>query len=317
MYFIFQDSLHIGIPMDYSSKAKLSDVAMLMMCVLLLFFANGCNRETSPEAISRGQAALSNGNYTEAATHLKRAAKLNSNNEVVHFNLGMAYLLSAEYKSAVKAFEKAEKLNTDGGTSALEGLAEAYRQMGEYDKAQNAIRRAYNKVNRKAHLVAAYAACEMEQGYYASAEKLLSEALTSDPKDPVALFNMAVFNNKPYSNEPQIAAKYYVNFLIVANKTDYAKERARAVEAIREINDRRSYEVQEAIDKLMVEAASIKDPGRAAMLISEAYGIDRSNPHTLWSLARKLDEANRPRDAKRMRLIFAEVFPYDERSQRP
>ena len=303
--------------MDYSSKAKLSAAAVLLLCVTLLFFANACSRETSPEAISRGQAALRNGKYTEAAAHLKRAAKLNSKNDVVHYNLGMAYLLAGEYKAAAKAFEKSEELCTDGGTSALEGLAEAYRQMGDYGKAQNTISRAFGKVNRKAHLVAAYAVCEMEQGNYANAEKLLSEALTTDPKDPVALFNMAAFKNKPQSNEPQEAAKYYVYFLVVADKTELARERGRAVDAIKEINDGRSYEVQDAIDMRMLEAESIKDPGRAAAVIADAYGIDRSNPHTLWSLTRKLDEANKPREAKMMRQIFSEVFPYDERARRP
>jgi hypothetical protein len=86
---------------------------------------------------------------------------------------------------------------------------------------------------------------------------------------------------------------------------------------MKEINDGRSYEVQDAIDMRMVEAESIKDPGSAAAVIAVAYGIDRSNPHTLWSLARKLDEANKPREAKRMRQLFSEVFPYDERAQRP
>ncbi|NLB70229.1 MAG: tetratricopeptide repeat protein [Lentisphaerae bacterium] len=288
--------------------------AFIIMCVLSLIILQGCNRETSPEAISRGQTALKNGKYQEAIKHLKRAAELNKNSDIVYYNLGMAYLNNHEYKLAATAFEKSEKLCVDGSTHALEGLANAHRQMNEYEKAQNAIRRAFGKVNRKAHLVAANAACEMGQGNFANAEKLLSEALITDPKDPVALFNMAVFKKKPQINKPPKAVNFYIKFLMLTAKTEFSKEREIAIEAIRAINVARPGDVEVAIDQRMVDAASTKDPISAAILIAEAYDIDRSNPDILWSLIRKLEEAGKKREARAWQRIFSEVFPYDERS---
>jgi len=280
-------------------RARLTTLAL---CVLVS--AAGCNRETSDEAIARGQAALQNGDYAQAARHLRRAAKHNPNHPVIHFNLGMALLHANNHKAAAKAFEAAEAGSPEDCTEALEALAQTHRLAGDYDAAILALTRAFNKVNRKAHLVAALAVCEMEQGRVESARQLLQDARDTDDSDPVALFNMAVLMQRPAFDNPVKAAENYFAFIINPRSLDHPAERRRAAAALRDIHARRSDSLQLQIDDLLIKSRTARNNATSLTLATEAFRLDPSNPEALLVMIQALKELGRTRQAELLTTYF-------------
>ncbi len=188
------------------SKLHVS-IQALILAVLVSAVLPGCNRETSDDAIRNGQAALLAGDYPQAVKHLSRAAKLNPENAIVLYNLGMAQLMTADYKAAARSFDASDRWDVDGNTEALEGLALARREAGDYEGAISAFERAFAKVSRKPHLVAGMAVCEMEQGNMEYAKRILEDALITDPNDPrsfqgatVGTFAQLVYGSNTLAN---------------------------------------------------------------------------------------------------------------------
>ncbi len=285
----------------------------VLLAFLLVASLSGCNRETSNEAIGRGQTALLSGDYKAATRHLKRAVKLNPDNDIIHYNLGMAQLMATDYKGAERSFDKADKINLDGNTDALEALAEARRLKGDYKGAIQAFERAFSKVNRKAHLVAGLAICEMEQGNNEYAHQLLQEALATDSKDPIAIFNMAVLMQKPQFNKPTKAAELYARFITSSESATYVKERGRAIQAIADIGSARPDELQMQIDDLLVKARTAKNKADAFTLTLEALLLDQSNPDSMLALIKVLKASGRAKHAEMMQTNFKSIFPNDPR----
>lgn len=280
----------------------------LFLASLFLTMLSGCNRESSEEAIGRGQTALLSGDYKVATRHLKRAVKLNPSNEIILYNLGMAQMLATEYKAAERSFDEADRLSKDGNTDALEALAETRRQAGDYDGAIRAIERAFSKVNRKAHLVAGLAVCEIERGNYEYAHQLLQEALDTDSENPVALFNMAVLVQKPQFNKPTMAAELFSRFIKNPESIKLKDERARAIQAIHEINANRPEALQMQIDDLLIKARTVKSKEDALKVTLEAFLLDQSNPDSMQALIKALKNTGRARHADKMLTDFNVIF---------
>lgn len=287
---------------------------ILASACLVLVFVTGCARETSDEAIAHGQSALLVGDYAKAVRHLRRAAKLNSENEVVLYNLGMAHLLATNYKAAEKAFDASDRLNKDNNTDALEGLAQTRRLAGDYEGAISAFTRAFDKVNRKAHLIAGLAVCEMEQGNNEYARQLLLEALATDNSDPVAIYNMAVLMQKPQFTETAAAAEMYVRFITSSRSTTYPTERTLAIEAIQALNASRSDELQMQIDECLVRARMAKNKTDALNYAVDAVKLDQSNPDAFLALIKTLRSNGRTAQAEMMKKNFLAIFPDDPRA---
>lgn len=287
---------------------------ILASACLVLVFVTGCARETSDEAIAHGQSALLVGDYAKAVRHLRRAAKLNSENEVVLYNLGMAHLLATNYKAAEKAFNASDRLNKDNNTDALEGLAQTRRLAGDYEGAISAFTRAFDKVNRKAHLIAGLAVCEMEQGNNEYARQLLLEALATDNSDPVAIYNMAVLMQKPQFTETAAAAEMYVRFITSSRSTTYPTERTLAIEAIQALNASRSDELQMQIDECLVRARMAKNKTDALNYAVDAVKLDQSNPDAFLALIKTLRSNGRTAQAEMMKKNFLAIFPDDPRA---
>ena len=290
-------------------------VQTVVMAALMLACVSGCNKETSDEAIGRGQRALIDGDYKQAVYHLSRAAKLNPENDIVLYNLGMAQLLGKDYKGAVRSFDASDKLNRETDPDALEALAHARREMGDYDGAIRAFERAFSKVNRKAYLVAGMAVCEMDQGHNEYAKQLLLEALATDANDPIALFNMAALMQKPQFGEPQKAAGFYIQFLVKSRKDDFPVQRTTAVSQISAISANRPPELQMKIDDKIMAAKTARKPATARDLATEAVLMDQSNPDSLWMLMEALKSAGDVNNAAIIRSRFNTIFPNDPRAQ--
>lgn len=288
---------------------------IIALTSFILVFMAGCARETSEEAIAYGQSALLSGDYSKAVGHLQRAVKLNSDNEIILYNLGMAHLLTKNYKAAEKVFDASDRLNKDNGTEALEGLAQARRLAGDYEGAIRAFTRAFEKVNRKAHLVAGLAVCEMEQGNNEYAHQLLLQALATDNTDPVAMFNMAVLMQKPQFEASSQAAEMYVRFIISTRSSMYPAELKRATETIKTINANRPDERQMKIDDLLVRARMAKNKTSALDCVIEAVMLDQSNPDAFLALIKTLRSMGRTAQAEIITKRFLAIFPDDPRTE--
>lgn len=286
----------------------------VLLASLLLASLPGCNRETLNEAIGRGQTALLSGDYKAATRHLKRAVKLNPSNDILLYNLGMAQMMATDYKGAERSFDEADQINVDGNTDALEALAETRRLKGDYSGAIRAFERAFSKVNRKAHLVAGLAVCEMEQGHNEYAHQLLQEALATDSKDPIAIFNMAVLMQKPQFNKPTQAAELFSRFITSSESANFAKEKTRAIQAIAEIGSTRPEELQMQIDDLLIKARKAKNNADAFSLTLEALLLDQSNPDSMLALIKALKASGRAKHAEMMQSNFKAIFPDDTRA---
>ncbi len=283
-------------------------LAFLFLASLVLTTLPGCNRESSEEAIGRGQTALLGGDYKVAARHLKRAVKLNPNNDIILYNLGMSQMLAADYKAAERSFDASDQISKDGNTDALEALAETRRLAGDYDGAIRAIERAFSKVNRKAHLVAGLAVCEMERGNNGYAQDLLQEALDTDSENPVALFNMAVLLQKSHFNKPTTAAELFSRFIKNADSNKFEAVRSRAIQALHEINANRPEELQTQIDELLVKARTSKTKTDVLKLTLQAFLLDQSNPDAMQALIKALKDSGRTRHANMMLTNYNVIF---------
>lgn len=288
-------------------------LTIIALASLVLALVAGCARETSDEAIANGQSALLSGDYAKAVKHLRRATKLNSENEIILYNLGMAHLLAKNYKAAEKAFDASDRLNTDNSTDALEGLAQARRLAGDYEGAISAFERALIKVKRKTHLLAGLAVCEMERGNNDYARQLLGEALNSDNAAPVALFNMAVLLEKPQFDAAPQAAEMYCRFITNTKSAPYPRERKQAIEAIKAINANRADDLQMKIDDLLVQARMAKNKNNALDFAVEAFTLDRSNSDAHLALIKTLRTIGRTKQAEILTTWFLACFPDDPR----
>lgn len=280
-----------------------------LACIGLL----GCHRESLDDAVRLGQQSLRMGNYPQAIQHLSRAVQLKPSNPILHYNLGMAYLLSSDYKKAAKAFDTADRLDVEGNAIALEGLARARREMGDYEGAISAFERAFAKVNRRADLVAGMAVCEMEQGNMEYAKRNLDDALITDPHDAVALFNLAVLMQKPHFNDPQRAAELYARFLTSVQE-HYPVEREKARSRLQEIHQQRTPELQLLIDDKIMEASTAKRPIDACLAAAQAVKLDESNPDAYWIFLQALQKAGKVREASLAQERFKLIFPHDPRA---
>ncbi len=82
-----------------------------------------------------GTEELFNKNYTQAITHLLKAAELDPENDKVHNNLAMAYYFKDEKEMAIKHIKKALEINPKN-TDSLVNLASLYFEEGDMQKAE-------------------------------------------------------------------------------------------------------------------------------------------------------------------------------------
>ena len=245
----------------------------------------GCSKISPEEAVSKGQQALANGRYEEAATYLKTASKAYPENAAVFYNLGMANLLANHNRAAESAFQRAIELEKDPeNTAAYQGLGEARRKRGNFEGASAAYRVAIQRSFRKPDLLAGLAACEMGAGIIGSACNYLNEALELDPNNPVALYNDAILHSRPASEyfDQTRAAKHFWEFLGSTVANENPEQREIAIRKLAELNKNRSPELQDQIDNFVM--ISYDNPPRIrAQRLAEAIKMDYSN-YELWEI---------------------------------
>ena len=293
--------------------------SLLVPAIAAALAAAGCSR-VPPNAASDGQKALRDGDYERAAVLLRAATKAHPQNAAVFYNLGTAYFLAGHNRPAEEAFDHAVELSRDSDDWApLVSRAETRRRRGNLDGAVNDYQAALGKANRTAGLIAGLAACELDRGNPGTALALLEEALTTDSGDPVALYNAGVLHasgrlsDRDASKEHTEAARLLQTFLVSPRAKGCTEQRADAIRRLGELAAHRPPELQEKIDRLLMEAARAASPAFAYEKARQAYDLDRSNSVALARMGRIARRMGDARTADAIAECGRFLFPGDTR----
>ena len=275
--------------------------SVLLSALAAALVAAGCSR-VPPNAASEGQKALRAGDYERAIELLRAAGRAHPKEAAVFYNLGTANFRANHNRAA-----------------PLVARAETRRRRGDLDGAVNDYQAALGKANRVAGLVAGLAACEMDRGNSGTALALLEEALTTDPGDPVALYNAGVLrasgrlSGRSASEEHTAAARLLQAFLVSPRARAFEPQRADAIRRLGELSARRPPELQEKIDRLLMEAARAQSPAFAYDKARQAYDLDRSNSAALSRMERFARKKGDLRLAANIAECGRFIFPGDKR----
>ena len=293
--------------------------SLLVPALAAALAAAGCSR-VPPNAASEGQKALREGDYERAAVLLRAATKAHPQNADVFYNLGTAYFLAGHNRPAEEAFDRAVELSRDTDDWApLVSRAETRRRRGNLDGAVNDYQAALGKANRTASLIAGLAACELDRGNPGTALALLEEALTTDPGDPVALYNAGVLHasgrlaDRDASKEHTEAARLLQLFIVSRRAENCAAQREDAIRRLGELAMHRPPELQEKIDRLLMEAARAASPAFAYEKAHQAWDLDRSNSVALARMERFARKKGDTRNANAIAECGRFLFPGDKR----
>jgi DNA-directed RNA polymerase subunit alpha len=138
--------------------------------------------------------------YTaQAIEHLKQAE-----GSVAAFYLGRAYVSRGEFDDALKAFEKAEKLNYTPSEVQLQ-RAGIYRQKGELTHARTVLGKLAEQGSHNAEYHFQLASCYLDEGERQNAVKHLERAIELDPGHTSALFQLAHANDLAGNDDEAIS----------------------------------------------------------------------------------------------------------------
>jgi len=146
---------------------------------------------------ARGRVLGELGRYDEAVAEYEESVRLDPDSYEVRFNFGRTCFLFGRYEAAIEHFERAVELGAEGFGS-LSHLAQAYQTLGRDDEAEDAARRALERIEREitAHpdnvLALSFGAGLLVQlGEKERAKEWISRTLIVEPDDPVAHHNLA------------------------------------------------------------------------------------------------------------------------------
>lgn len=283
-------------------------LVLLLVVVVVGFSSCSCNRESFEDAVRLGQEDLSKGDYENAAYHLKRASKLSPEDYTILINLGMAYFEMEEYSSAANSFEKAVLINPS--EEALEALAVTRLKQKLYDDAINVYTKAITEYGRKSNLIAGIAACQVRQGNSKYAFDLLQEALNDNPKDPIALYNMATL--KADNNDVVEAANYFVLFFEVVDPVVNAEQLKQAQMRFAELISKYPEDKKAAANVCYTKAVNFyrqKDLVNAFKETINATRLDPTEPNYVALLIGISNNVNRPENVERLTTRIINGFP--------
>ena len=148
-----------------------------------------------------GQGAIyyRQGKWNECIAAFQKAIRIQPN-ALYYSNLGVAYFYQGHYQEAAKVFEKAVELSPNDHLAVC-NLADAYRQLGQRDKAiatyDQAIKLAYDayKVNpRKADTLGSLALYNAKKGDLNKARDFIARARLIDKDSSELIYNEAVID---------------------------------------------------------------------------------------------------------------------------
>lgn len=252
---------------------------------LAVLAAGGCSRVPPEEAVARGQAALAEGRWKEAASLLDAAADAHPENSVVFYNLGMARLNAGDFRRARAAFAESAKFAAgDVRRRAVQGLAEAWRRAGDLQRAYDVYDEAIGAGDRSACLLAGQAGIELERGELNAAQLHLSQAATDDPHDPTYLFNSGWLFSTDERLDVTLASERLVAFILAGDNAKlYPAQAEAARRRLATLADKRPAALQEKIDALLercLDPAAARSAAAFKAAVA-AYQLDQSNAFAL------------------------------------
>jgi serine/threonine protein kinase/tetratricopeptide (TPR) repeat protein/TolB-like protein len=138
--------------------------------------------------LNSGIVLVQQGKYTEAVPLLQRAVQVEPD-ALAYTNIGTAYFFLKRYAEAAEAFEKAVAINSND-TQLIVNLGDAYRALGQKDKAQATYQKAISvgykqlQVNpQDSEVMAEIALSYANVGNAKEAETLIGRARALDKKD--------------------------------------------------------------------------------------------------------------------------------------
>ncbi|MGA6924544.1 MAG: tetratricopeptide repeat protein [Desulfosarcina sp.] len=174
-----------------------STATLFLLLATLLFSAcatmgsSSQDKKKAMAARNLGEAYLSEGNYTGALGELLKAEKLNSDDPILHNDLGLVYMAKEKVDLAVFHFDKAVQLKPDYSL-AKNNLGSAYIVRKEWDKAISTLEEVTGDMLYatpqfpQANLGWAY----YNKGNYKKAEEYLKAALKLKPDFFIAQVNL-------------------------------------------------------------------------------------------------------------------------------
>lgn len=284
-------------------------VAILLIFIVVIGFSScSCNRESYDDAVRLGQEALSQGDYENATYHLKRASQLSPEDYTILINLGMAHYKAEEYSAAANVFEKAVLVNPT--EEAMEALAVVRLTQKLYDDAVKVYTKAIVEYGRKSNLVAGLAACHIRMGNVKYASELLMEAYNDNPKDPIALYNLATL--KADTEKVVEAANYFVSFFECVDPVENKEQLEEARRRFAELTAKYPKENKNLAKEHYRKAKSFYRKKDYVSSFQEALFASRKDPTEpsyIYTLIIISDLVNRPENKKRLLTRLQNGFP--------
>jgi len=256
---------------------------------LAALLAGGCSRVPPDEAVARGQAALAEGRWREAADLLDDAVDAFPENPALFYNLGMARLNAGDFRAARSAFSESIKFAAgDDRRRAVQGLAEAWRRAGDLRRAADVYNEAIEAGDRSACLLAGLAGIELEGGEIQGAHSHLSQAAAEDPNDPTFLFNSGWLFSTDEKLDVPLAARRLTAFIVRGdNAALYPAQADAARKRLAGLAAKRPADLQDRIDAALERCLNPGNmsPADVRKVAEAAYKMDPSNPFALETLA--------------------------------
>lgn len=205
-------------------------IRSLFLCILMATFAtgmSGCSTtggggsdsegelRVSPEGdklavtnVKLGVGYMQKGSYEYALSKFRRAIEIDSSYPDAHYAIALLYDKLGKPDAAKQHFETAISLNPSY-SDAYNAYAAFLCRNQEYDAADEQFRKALsNPLYRSPQLVQLNAGiCAVNAKQYERAEGYFRKVLQSNPKEPVALYQMAKLN---YESGRYLQARAYI-----------------------------------------------------------------------------------------------------------
>jgi tetratricopeptide (TPR) repeat protein len=173
--------------------------------VVTLLLLGGCGAK-GPKSLERGKELMKQKDYTRALLELRNAYRHLPKDAEVSYQLGLAYLATADLNNGVRHLRYATQLNPNHAEAQTK-LAELMAMNGGNEVVQEAERRARLALAASANnydAVATLAFAELRLGKVDDAEKRLEDVLARSPqalKASIVLANLRLTQKKPQEAE--------------------------------------------------------------------------------------------------------------------
>jgi len=238
---------------------------------ILFFFSADAWSQSVEELMSQGNGLLSNGAYGEAITVFRKVISREPRNFEAQSNLAFSYLQSERYQNAITEYNKAISLEPRNAL-CWQNLGFAYDKLGKRSKAVEAIYRSIeldpSNIDGRMNLaafhedakqydkaIAQYEAvikidgshrgeaysnlsrCLLEKGNVAGAKKYLNDALTTNPNNAEAHWQLGNILWKKENKREEALKEYKTATTLEPNSSDFYQNYALLLEDMNKKED--------------------------------------------------------------------------------